>query len=98
MVASTKLAGSMTVPSLILHLRLVSSQVTLGHMSSIPVDKIGPRFSNRVLQRACDCESSAHTQTKAKDTAIQLPQTIFESVSAAQAFDSSPARGHGSLV
>lgn len=79
----------------------------LNHVSSphlplarldIPIDEIWSWLSNCVLQRSSNGEGRAHTQAKTEDTAVQLPQAVFEPVSAAQALDSSPARGHGSLV
>ena len=97
-VKSANFCGSTTVPSLTLHLNPVSFTSFLERLSSIPVDEIRSRLSNGVLQRSCDCEGRAYTQAEAKDTTVQLPQTILESISAAQTLDSSPGSRHGSLV
>lgn len=67
-------------------------------MCSIPGDEIGPWLSNGILESTRDGEGSAYTQSKAKNAAVQLPQAVLEAVTAAQALDAGPARGHLGLV
>jgi hypothetical protein len=82
---------------LILQLLKVSA-CAFARKYSLPVDEIWPRLSNGVLEGARDCECSAHTQPEAQDAAVQLPQAVLESVSAAQLLEPRSARGHLGLV
>jgi hypothetical protein len=86
------------IPSLGLHLDFVSSPYSSLAERFVPINEVWSRLSNCVLQRSCDCESCAYTQAEAKDTAVELPETVLESVPAAQALDARPARGHSCLV
>lgn len=65
---------------------------------SVPGDEIRPWLSNGILESARDGKGSAHTQSETKNAAIQLPEAVLEPISATQALDAGPARGHLGLV
>ena len=93
-----RLSRLILTPSLTLHLYPVSFSCQSKCSSNIPIDKVWSRLSDRVLQRSCDSEGCAYTQAKPKNTAVQLPETVLEPISAAQSLDSSPSGRHRSLV